>query len=124
MRIATAEDAARLLAPWFESADVERVVVVHLDSERRAIAVTLEAVGAVEDVDLPVRAIAVSALKTGAASVVVAHNHPSGDPRPSDADIAHTRRLAEALAAMDVRLVDHLVFARGETSSFRALGLF
>jgi DNA repair protein RadC len=123
MRVATAEDAARLLAPWFESADLERVVVVHLDAGQRPIAVTLEATGAAEDVDLPVRAIAASALRTGAASLVVAHNHPSGDPRPSEADIVHTRRLAEALAALDVRLADHLVFAGGDTSSFRALGL-
>src|SRR3954470_13827545 len=124
MRIATAEDAARLLAPWFDSADVERVVVVHLDAGQRPLAVTLEAIGAVEDVDLPVRAIAASALKAGAAAVVVAHNHPSGNPEPSEADIEHTRRLAEALAAMDVRLVDHLVFAGAEVLSFRALGLF
>lgn len=123
MRIATADDAARLLAPWFESPDLERVVVLHLDSARRPIAVTLEAVGAVDDVDLPVRAIAASALKTGAACLVVAHNHPSGDPRPSEADIVHTRCLAEALASLDVRLADHLVFAGGETLSFRAMGL-
>ncbi|MFL6859079.1 MAG: JAB domain-containing protein [Allosphingosinicella sp.] len=123
MRVATAEDAARLLAPWFDSADVERVAVVHLDSGGRPIAITLEAVGTVEDVDLPVRAIVASALKAGAATVVVAHNHPSGDPRPSEADVAHSRRLAEALAAMDVGLADHLVFAGTQVVSFRALGL-
>ncbi|MFL6862583.1 MAG: JAB domain-containing protein [Allosphingosinicella sp.] len=123
MRVATAEDAARLLAPWFDSADVERVAVVHLDSGGRPIAITLEAVGTVEDVDLPVRAIVASALKAGAATVVVAHNHPSGDPRPSGADVAHSRRLAEALASMDVGLLDHLVFAGTQIVSFRALGL-
>ena len=53
----------------------------------------------------------------------IAHNHPSGDPSPSRADIEATRRLAEAAAALGIRLHDHLIFAGGDCRSFRALGL-
>jgi DNA repair protein RadC len=123
MRIATAEDAARLLAPYFESADTERVVVMHLDQEGCLLAVTLEAAGGEEDVDLSARAIAGAALRLGAAGIIVAHNHPSGNPEPSAADRGATRRLADTLAAVGVRLQDHLIFGGEETRSFRALGL-
>lgn len=123
MHIATAEDAAKLLAPYFDEADVERVVALHLTAERQLVGLTFEATGGEEDVELPVRAIAASALRLGAACVVVAHNHPSGSPEPSELDLAATRRLAETLTPLGVRLVDHLIFAGGETRSFRAMGL-
>jgi len=123
MRIATAEDAARLLAPYFETAETERVVLIHLDANLRLLGVTLEASGGEEDVELPVRAIAASAARIGAVAVIVAHNHPSGNPEPSAVDIAETRRLVGTLGALGVRLDDHLVFGASETRSFRALGL-
>jgi DNA repair protein RadC len=107
----------------FASAEVERIVVIHLDSEQRLLGMTVEAAGGAEDVELPVAAIAASALRLGADGIVVAHNHPSGDPEPSDADREATRRLAEIVRPIGVRLIDHLIFGSGETSSFRALGL-
>ena len=51
------------------------------------------------------------------------HNHPSGDPQPSQADIDMTRQVARALAAVEVTLHDHLIIARGGQSSLRSLGL-
>ena len=63
-----------------------------------------------------------AALNHGAAGLVIAHNHPSGDPRPSPADVAATRRLAETAAALDIVVHDHLIFAGGECRSFRELG--
>jgi DNA repair protein RadC len=119
----TAEDAARILAPMFASAEVERIVVIHLDSEQRLLGMTVEAAGGTEDVELPVAAIAASALRLGAEGIVVAHNHPSGDPEPSDADREATRRLADAVLPIGVRLIDHLVFGGSEIRSFRAMGL-
>ncbi|HET7281679.1 MAG TPA: JAB domain-containing protein [Sphingomicrobium sp.] len=53
---------------------------------------------------------------------MLAHNHPSGDPRPSDSDLHATRRLATAAAALDCAVVDHLVFGRNECTSLRQLG--
>lgn len=73
-------------------------------------------------VDIPVRCVVADALTFDAAAVVMAHNHPSGNPTPSAADRAATRRLLAALEPIEVRLIDHLVLAQGGTASFRALG--
>jgi DNA repair protein RadC len=123
MRIATAEDAARILAPMFAAAEAERIVVIHLDPDQNLLGMTVEGAGEADDVALPVAAIAASALRLGADGIVVAHNHPSGNPEPSEADREATRRLADAVRSIGVRLVDHLVFGGGETKSFRAMGL-
>jgi DNA repair protein RadC len=123
MRIATFRDAAPLLAPFFAEAEEERVVAMHLDAERLLLGVTLEQVGGRDDVELPVRSIVAAALRLGAAGVIVAHNHPSGDPEPSAADKDATRRLADALRPVGIRLLDHIVFAGGDCRSMAALGL-
>lgn len=70
-------------------------------------------------VSLRMRSIAARALSLGADRILVAHNHPSGDPRPSAADVASTRRLFTTLAALDVELLDHLIFARSTIFSMR-----
>jgi DNA repair protein RadC len=122
MQIATARDAARLLSPALESADGEALVVAYLDAERRLLHVE-RSEGSAWSVDLPTRAIAAAALRLGAAGLIVAHNHPGGDPRPSAADLDATRRLAELADSLGMRLHDHLIFARGTCRSLRALGL-
>jgi DNA repair protein RadC len=62
------------------------------------------------------------ALGHNAASVILAHNHPSGVAEPSEADRNITRRLSEALALVDIRVLDHLVVGDGETVSFAERG--
>jgi DNA repair protein RadC len=84
---------------------------------------TVEGGGGEDAVELPLAAILTSALRLGARSIVLAHNHPSGDPSPSASDEAATRRLASAAAGVDIRLQDHLIFAGGQCRSFRTLGL-
>ena len=63
------------------------------------------------------------ALRHEAAAVVLAHNHPSGDVRPSMADQALTRTLAAALALVDVRVLDHVIVAPGQAFSMAEAGL-
>jgi len=123
MLIRTAADAVDILSPIFATAEGERVAVVHLDPAQRMLAVTLEEQGSVDEVDLPVRSIVSTALRLGSAAILVAHNHPTGEATPSEEDLGATRTLAEAAAAVGIRLFDHLVFAGGECQSFRALGL-
>ena len=120
--IATAEDAARLLASCFAGAVEERIAVLHLGAERELLAIS-EHPGSSDAAELPLRAIVGEALRLEASAMIVAHNHPSGDARPSDADIDATRILAETLRRLDIRLLDHLIFAGAESASFRALGL-
>ncbi|HYN47011.1 MAG TPA: JAB domain-containing protein [Allosphingosinicella sp.] len=123
MIVATARAAADLLAPVFADASGEKLAVLHLDAGRRMIALEEHAVSADDEIVLPLREIFASALKHDAAGMVIAHNHPSGDPRPSRADKEATRRLAEIADTLGIRLHDHLIFAGKECRSFRELGL-
>lgn len=118
MPIATARDAVRLLDPMFARPRGEKTVVLQLDSDLHPIGVQECRPG-----DLPLRAIVRAALERDAVGLVVAHNHPSGDPGPSAEDIDATRTLAEIGARLGIRLHDHLIFAGKACSSFRALGL-
>ncbi|KPP89484.1 JAB domain-containing protein [Erythrobacter sp. HL-111] len=72
---------------------------------------------------LRMRCVFSRALELGTAGIVVAHNHPSGDCRPSATDIAATRRLGAVGAALDIELLDHLVITRRSVFSMRAGGL-
>lgn len=79
--------------------------------------------GGIDRVAVSLRQIARDALAFDAAGLIIAHNHPDGDPRPSEADRRFTRRLAQAMAAIDVVLFDHLVLAGSAVTSFRDLGM-
>jgi DNA repair protein RadC len=100
----------------------ESLWVAHLDHEARCLHV--ESYGGDETgAHLPLREIIGDAARHRSAGIVLAHNHPSGDPRPSDADCRATRRLASAAEALDCTVLDHLVFGGGECTSFRRIGL-
>ena len=120
--IATAEDAAQLLAASFCDHGAETIVVLHLDVAGRVLGRS-EHAGDIDAVDLPLRQVVAEALRLDAAGLIVAHNHPGGDATPSSEDIEATRILAETARRLDIRLLDHLIFAGENCSSFRALGL-
>jgi DNA repair protein RadC len=122
MLLKTARDAADLLSGLFDQAVTERVAVAYLGDDGEVLHVSSSEGGA-SSADVPVRSIVSEALRRDARGLILAHNHPSGDPRPSAADIAVTRRLAEAGDLIGVRIVDHLIFAGERRGSFRALGL-
>lgn len=105
-----------------DSADRERLWVAHVDSGARCLHVECYE-GESDSVEMPVREIIVDAARLGSAGIVLAHNHPSGDARPSPTDCQATRKLARAGEAIDLQILDHLVFARNGCSSMRRLGL-
>lgn len=100
----------------------EHLWVAHVDSEARCIHLTRHD-GTDGAAELPLRDVIADAAAHGSAGLILAHNHPSGDPTPSAADRALTRRLTLVSEAMDIAVVDHLVMAKGECRSMRALGL-
>lgn len=100
----------------------ESLWVAHVDDEARCLHVSRhqgDETGAV----FPIRDIIADAARHGSAGIVLAHNHPSGDARPSESDCRCTRRLVSAADALDCAVLDHLVFAGTECTSFRKMGL-
>ena len=100
---------------------LESLWVAHIDDESLCVHLSRYA-GSESGTDFPLRAIIADATEQRSAGIILAHNHPSGDPRPSDSDCRATRRLATAAEALDCTVLDHLVFAGTQCTSLRQLG--
>jgi len=94
-----------------------------LDTRHRVIAFEELFYGTIDGATVYPRVVAEKALRYGAAALIVAHNHPSGISEPSLADQAITRRLKDALALLDIRLLDHFVVGEGAPVSMAARGM-
>ena len=79
--------------------------------------------GTIDSATVHPRVVVQRALAVNAAAIVLFHNHPSGVAEPSQADVAITRRITDALALVDIRTLDHVVVAAGESVSLAQLGL-
>jgi DNA repair protein RadC len=124
VRLAGVEASREFFAPCFEaSPDRETLWVAHLDSQSQCIHLANYGGQDVDHVDFPVREIIRDAALRGSAGVILAHNHPSGDASPSASDCSATRRLALAAEAMDLAVLDHLIFAGENVTSLRRMGV-
>jgi DNA repair protein RadC len=94
-----------------------------LDNRHRIIEVSELFQGTIDGASIHPRVVVQKALELNAAAMLFFHNHPSGVAEPSNADEAITRRLKEALALVDVRVLDHFVVTAGESVSFAERGL-
>lgn len=101
---------------------VERLRVLFLNASNELIADELHGVGSVSAVHVFPREIVKRSLEVGATALVLAHNHPSGNPAPSRADIELTRLIVEAAHVLGIAIHDHLVIARRGWVSFRREG--
>jgi DNA repair protein RadC len=101
----------------------ERLRVLYLNSKNRLLRDEVMSEGSVNETQIYPREIVRRALELGATALILAHNHPSGDPEPSEGDIEATRRIAAAAGALDIHIHDHVILARSGWSSFRSLGL-
>ena len=118
------EAARTFFAGCFANSDLRResLWVAHVDDQARCVHLSYHE-GDEAGADLPLRSIIADAATHGSAGIFLAHNHPSGDGTPSETDFRATRRLASAADALDCRIVDHLIYAETNVTSFRALGL-
>jgi DNA repair protein RadC len=103
-------------------APVEQLRVLYLNTRNCLLLDETVREGSVNIAPVYPREIVRRSLEVGATALILAHNHPSGDPKPSGEDIRVTRRVAAAAAALDIRLHDHLIVARSGWVSLRAEG--
>jgi DNA repair protein RadC len=102
----------------------EQFRVMFLDRKNQLILDEIQNRGTVDHAPVYAREVMRRALELSASSVILVHNHPSGDPTPSGADIAITREVVDAGRALKISVHDHLVVGREGVASFKALGLF
>ena len=107
----TIDDCGRFLVPFFKNRKNETVFLLALDAKLKVLDCLEVGEGSINYASIPVRRVVEMALETGATSVVLAHNHPSGIALPSADDVQTTRRLASALSAVEIILADHIVVA-------------
>jgi DNA repair protein RadC len=101
----------------------EQFRLLFLDRKNALIADEIQARGTVDHTPVYVREVVKRTLELGATALILVHNHPSGDPTPSRADIEMTRDIAKAAAPLGVTIHDHIIIGRGEPASLRAMGL-
>lgn len=117
-------EAGILLGSYFEKKTEERSVMLCLDASLRVLNVSVLYEGSFNSVQISVKKVAETALANNSSAVIIAHNHPAGIAVPSSADRMTTERIFEALKALDILLLDHLVFDfDGDCVSFYQSGL-
>jgi DNA repair protein RadC len=102
---------------------IERVRVLHLDGKNRLIRDEIVSEGSIDSANVHVREIVKRALEIGSAGLILVHNHPSGDPQPSKADIQLTRDIVEAGRRLGITVHDHVVIGASGHASLRAMGV-
>lgn len=121
--IHTSHQIKQLLCATLKAKEREIFVVIYLDNRHSIITQEELFQGTLTHVNVHLREILRQALKHNAAAIIVAHNHPAGNPKPSEADISLTRELKTALELCDIRLLDHIVVGGSEVVCMSELGL-
>jgi DNA repair protein RadC len=122
-QITSPEEAADIFVPLLCGLDRENCVTLNLDTKHRLVATTTVSIGSADHTFMSPREVFRDALLHGAAAIVVAHNHPSGDPEPSRDDELITRRLGQAGELVGVDVLDHLVIGHDRWASLARRGI-
>ncbi len=115
--------AIAFFKPIFARERAETLRIAHLDGEHSMIGLRLYESDLCHAVEFPLRTIIRDAIELDSVGLILAHNHPSGDAAPSRQDLLATRALISLMRPLGMRIHDHLIFARSEVRSFRAMGL-
>ncbi|NIS81439.1 MAG: DNA repair protein RadC [Anaerolineales bacterium] len=121
--IQSPEDAAALLLYEMGALEQEHLRVLLLDTRNRLIRMVDVYRGSLNSSTVRIGEIFRDAVRVNAASIIVAHNHPSGDPTPSPEDVSVTRSLIEAGELLDIEVLDHLVVGKSRYVSLKSKGL-
>jgi DNA repair protein RadC len=121
--IRSPEDAARLLLPLMRFLDREHFRAVLLNTKHEVLGIVEVAVGSLDSAPIHPREVFKEAVRRSAAAVIVAHNHPSGNPEPSSDDLAITERLRAAGRIVDIDVLDHVIIGNQSVVSLRGRGV-
>lgn len=120
---ASSRDVLRAFGPRLVDATEEMVLAVVLDARQRPVAERVLARGGATSCALGPRELFALAVREGGAGVVLVHNHPSGDPLPSEEDVRLTQTLLQAGRLLDIPLIDHVIVGREGSFSFLDAGM-
>jgi DNA repair protein RadC len=123
-RIRDSRQVADLLAQEMMSEKREFFMTLNLNTKMQVESKSVISIGSIDSAPVHPREVFGPAIRRGAAAVVVAHNHPSGDPSPSPQDIEVTRRLIKASEILGIRLIDHVIVGNGSFTSMKNEGYF
>lgn len=123
-RISDSRQAADLLMKEMMYEKRELFMTLNLNARLQVESKSVISIGSVDSAPVHPREVFGPAIRRGAAAVVVAHNHPSGDPSPSPQDIEVTKRLIKASEIIGISLLDHLIIGNGRFTSMKAEGYF
>ena len=116
------EDAANYLMPILRYEVKENFVVLLLNTQHKILGHRVVSIGSLSASIVHPREVFKEAIKVNAASIIVAHNHPSGDPTPSREDVAVTERLVKAGKIMDIQVLDHIIIGDSKYLSMKERG--
>ncbi|MGC7929588.1 RadC family protein [Lysinibacillus sp. VIII_CA] len=120
--IRSPEDAYELIKDFLEDRDREHFIVVSLNTKNQPVSINICHIGSLNASLVSPREVMKSAILSSAASIMVFHNHPSGDTSPSQEDISVTSRLKEAGRLIGIELLDHLIIGDGKYLSLKEKG--
>ena len=121
--IRSPQDAYKILSAYLGGLDREHVVVLMLDTKNGIIGINTVAIGSGNAACVDMKDIFKPAIIVNAMSIIVAHNHPSGDPTPSPEDIRITEKMIEAGELMGIRVMDHIIVGHGRFVSLKERGI-
>lgn len=118
-KISSPDDAQYLCRRFLDELDREQLIVVSLDTKNQPTSINVASIGSLNSSIVHPREVFKVAILSNANSIIIAHNHPSGDPTPSKEDISITQRLKEAGKLIGIDLIDHIII--GEEKRFISL---
>ena len=123
IQISGSRDVAEIFIPLIGDLEIEEFWILLLNRSNKVVHKFMTSMGGLTSTIIDVRAILRKALEKSATSMILCHNHPSGNLLPSDADLAITRKIKDAGVIMDIRVLDHLVITQTSYYSFADNGI-
>lgn len=123
-KILTPEDVAKILMPSLKNEKQEIIKTILLDTQNQIIKIVTNAIGGLCSSQIEAREIFREPIKVGAAKIILVHNHPSGNPTPSSADVHFTKTISKVGQLLGIQVLDHIVIGYEKIASLKRLKSF